>query len=188
MKMFGLAGTHASGKDTIAELLVKKHGFYHVSTGDIFREEAMKRYGSIERPIIYKTANEIRNQQGYDAVSRIALERYSKVKHQYPRGLVVSGFRAIAEAQVIKEAGGVLIFTDAPADIRYERLRKRARVEEGKLSREEFDKREKAENGGVDPAFNILEIKNIADIVLVNDGDDMEAFKDEADKILGLST
>ena len=172
MKIVGLAGTHASGKDTIAQYLVEKHGFFHVSTGDVFREEAMKKYGSIERPILYKTANEIRAQKGFGAVSELALERYEKVKDKYPNGLVVSGFRAVAEAQVIKDAGGEIIFIDAPEDIRFERMRARARAEEGDLTREEFDTRQTAENGGVDKAFNILAIKEIADYTIINDQDE----------------
>ncbi len=185
MKIVGLAGTHASGKDTVAHYLVEKHGFFHVSTGDIVREEAMKRYGSIERPVLYKTANEIRAERGHDATSRMALERFEKVKDEY-KGLVVSGFRAAAEAQVIKDAGGTLIFTDAPEQMRYERLRDRARVEEGTLSFDEFKKREDAENGGVDPAFDISAIKTIADFVVINDGK-TEDFLRAVDKALGLT-
>src|SRR3989344_1809192 len=168
MKLIGLAGSHASGKDTVAHYLVEKHGFFHVSTGDIVRDEAMKRYGSIERPVLYKMANEIRQTEGHDATSRMALKRFEKVKNQYS-GLVVSGFRAAAEAQIIKDNGGIIIFTDAPEQIRYERLKERARVEEGSLSFEEFKKREETENGGVDPAFDISAIKSIADFVITND-------------------
>ncbi len=186
MKIVGIAGTHASGKDSLAEYLASKHGFYHVSTGDVFREEAMKKYGSIERPILYKTANEIRQAQGHGAVSKIALERFEKDKSQY-KGLVVSGFRALAEAQVIKDEGGIILFVDAPLQARYERLKSRARAEEGVLSFEEFQKREKAENGGVDPAFNIMAIKDIADHVLIND-DDFEDFLHRAEEALGLKS
>ncbi len=187
MTIFGLAGTHASGKDTIADLLVDKYGFFHVSTGDIFRDEAMKRYGSIERPVLYKTANEIRNKDGHGAVSYLALDRYEEVKDSHPNGLVVSGFRALAEAQVIKDAGGTIVFADAATDIRFKRLKDRARVEEGSLTRQEFDEREAAENGKTDPAFNILAIKDISGVLITNDGDDIKAFKEEAEKALGLS-
>ncbi|MFO0920613.1 MAG: nucleoside monophosphate kinase [Candidatus Saccharimonadales bacterium] len=187
MKIFGLAGTHASGKDTIADLLVSKYGYFHVSTGDIFREEATKRYGSIERPVLYKTANEIRNKDGYGAVSFLALQRYEAVKEKFPNGLVVSGFRALEEAKVIKEAGGIIVFVDADADIRFKRMKDRARAEESDLSREEFNNREDAENGQTDPAFNILAIKDIADITINNNGDSIENFKNEVEAALGIS-
>lgn len=169
MKIVGLAGTHASGKDTVAQYLVDTKGFYHISTSDIVREEAMKKYGSIERPVLYKTANEIRTTKGHGALSTMALERFEKIKDKY-KGLVVSGFRAVAEAQVIKDQGGVLVFTNAPEQSRFERLRERARAEEGELSFEDFKKRETLENGGEDPAFDISAIESIADVVLINDG------------------
>ncbi len=173
MKIVGLAGTHASGKDTVAQYLVDEKGFCHISTSDIVREEAMKKYGSIERPVLYKTANEIRANRGHDALSHMAMERFEKVKDQYS-GLVISGFRAIAEAQAVKDKGGTIIFSDAPEQMRFKRLRGRARAEEGDLSFEDFKKREEVENGGADPAFDISAIESIADIVIINDGSKAE--------------
>ena len=184
MKIIGLAGSHASGKDTVAHYL-EDQGFCHISTSDIVRDEAMKQYGSIERPVLYKTANEIRQTRGHGALSEMALERFDAVKDQF-QGLVVSGFRAMAEAQVIKDAGGTIIFTDAPEQVRFERLRERARVEGGTLSFEEFKKREEIENGGVDPAFDISAIKTIADTVIVNDSD-KEKFLDQIKQLLSQS-
>ncbi len=184
VKIIGLVGTHASGKDTVAHYLVDSHGFFHVSTGDIVREEAMKKYGSIERPVLYKTANELRQKYGYGALSIRALERFKQVKDQY-KGLVVSGFRAFAEAQVIKDQGGIIIFTDAPTELRYKRLKQRARVEEGELSFAEFKDRESVENGGVDKAFDINAIKSSADFVLIND-DIKEKFLRSVDQALGF--
>ena len=186
MKIIGLAGTHASGKDTIADYLVKNYGYFHVSTGDIVREVAMQRYGSIERPVLYKTANEIREADGHGATGHMALEKFEQVKDQY-KGLVVSGFRAIAEAQAVKDKGGVIVFIDAPEQLRFERLRDRARVEEGVLSFEEFKKREEAENGGVDPAFDISAIKSISDYVIINKYNNKSEFINEVEKILGLA-
>jgi dephospho-CoA kinase len=169
-KYIGLAGTLASGKDTIADWLEQEHGYYHVSTSDLVREIALERYGSIERPILYKTANELRNEQGHGALSHIALERYEAME-QKAAGLVVSGFRSIAEAQVIKDQGGMVLFVDAPLEVRYERMKSRARDQEAIVSLEEFKTREDRENGGVDPAFSIIAIKDIADIVITNDSD-----------------
>lgn len=186
MKIIGIAGTHASGKDSLARYLVGKYHFLHVSTGDIVREEAMSKHGSIERPVLYKTANEIRATRGHGALGRMAKERYDSVKHKYPSGLIVSGFRALAEAEAVKDAGGIVLYVDAPERIRYERLVGRARAEEGTLAFEDFKEREAAENGGVDPAFDITAIKDIADYILVNDASPEEFFK-EAEKSLGLA-
>lgn len=185
-KIIGLAGSFASGKDTLAKYLVDTYGFYHISTGDIVREEAMAKYGSIERPVLYKMANEIRNTRGYGALGEMSLERYDKVQAQYPQGLIVSGFRAIAEAQAVKAAGGVIIYTDAPLQNRYEWMRARARDQEAVISLEEFKEREAKENGGVDPNFDISAIRGIADYVIENNAT-REEFLARGVGVLGLN-
>lgn len=50
--IIGLAGTFASGKDTVAHKLVEDFGYTHVSTGDMVRRVAQEKYGSIERPVL----------------------------------------------------------------------------------------------------------------------------------------
>lgn len=182
MKIIGVAGSFASGKDTIADYLVKEQGFYHVSTSDLVRKAAMAKYGSIERPILYKTANEIRHANGHGALSQMALDEYETVKESYPAGVVITGLRALAEAEVIKQAGGKIIFTDAPFEVRFERMQARARDGEAKVSREEFEERERNENGGIDPAFDISKIKTIAEKIITNDG----SYEEFLDKIVEI--
>lgn len=168
--IIGLAGTFASGKDSLAQFLEEKYQIKHVSTSDIVRELAQQKYGSIERPILYKTANELRNSRGAGVLSEIALERYASYAKQYPGGICVSGFRAWAEAEVIKEKGGVIVFIDAPARLRYDRTVSRARDNEKTNTFEEFLAREAEENGAVNSEFSIAGIKPHADIQIDNSG------------------
>ena len=186
MKIVGLAGALASGKDSLANYLVDYHKFCHVSTGDLVRQIAMKRYGSIERPVLYKTANELRSERGHGVLGEMALEYYENVKDKYPGGLIVSGFRALAEAQTVRDAGGTIIYTDAPFERRFNWMKGRGRDKETKITPEEFKKREADENGGVDPAFNISAIKPIANTVIENDGT-YEEFLSKFLKAIGLS-
>lgn len=181
--IIGLAGTFASGKDTIADYLYKKYGFYHVSTSDIVRIVALEKYGSIERPTLYQTANELRTSRGYGVLCEMALEQYEAHKHEFPAGVVVSGFRAAAEAQIVKDRGGIVIFIDSPFEIRYARMRARARDGESAVTREAFEERERNENGGVDPAFNISAIKDSADKVLMNDNN-LDEFLKQTDQLM----
>jgi dephospho-CoA kinase len=167
--IFGLAGSLASGKDTIAHFLVDKHGYYHVSTGDVVREIAQEKYGSIERPVLYKTANELRREHGSGALAKVALERFFKLPKDSAAGLVVSGLRSVGEAEALQAEGAHIIFVDAPIEVRYERMKNRARDNETLVSLDEFKQREADENGGVDPAFSIIDIKALADTVLLNE-------------------
>ncbi len=184
-KIIGLAGTFSSGKDSLARFLEEKFSIKHISTSDIVREFAQEKYGSIERPVLYKTANELREERGAGILSQIAIERYESYKQKYPGGVCISGFRAWAEAKVIKDKGGMIVFTDAPAKARYSRSIARARDNEKLNTFEEFLEREAKENGAVNSNFNLLGIKQKADVVLDND-DALDTFLMEAVVAIGL--
>lgn len=185
MKIIGLAGTFASGKDSLARFLEERYRIKHISTSDIVREFAQEKYGSIERPVLYKTANELRETRGAGVLSQIAIERYESYKDKYPGGVCISGFRAWAEAEVVKKQGGLIVFTDAPARIRYARTISRARDNEKLNTFEEFLEREQTENGETNSEFSIAGIKLRADLVLDN-SKNMEEFLADAAKALNL--
>lgn len=187
MKLIGIAGDLASGKDSLAQYLVDNYKFCHVSTGDLVREVAQEKYGSIERPILYKTANELRKEQGNGVLGKMALEYYERHKDKYLGGLIVSGFRALPEAQVVKDAGGIIIYTSAPPEKRYKWMRGRGRDKETIISLEEFKQREANENGGIDPAFNISAIRTISDDVIGNDST-FDNFLQKFLKAVGLAS
>lgn len=129
-QLIGIAGSFASGKDTIAHALVADFGFTHISTGDMVREVALRERGSIERPVLHAVADEHRHRDGAGAFIKHALKK--------PRPLVVTGIRALGEAKELKSQGGLLIFVDAPVEVRYERMRARHRDKETELSLADF--------------------------------------------------
>lgn len=160
--IIGLAGTFASGKDTIGHKLAEDHGYTHVSLGDMVRKVAQEKFGSIERPILHSTARDFRYQHGAGAFVKEALKE--------PRPTVVSGIRTLGEAKALLEAGGTLVFVDAPLEIRFERVKSRNRDKETELTLEEFKANEQKEMyaGPNDEDFNIRGIKQLADIVVEN--------------------
>ncbi|MDR1196760.1 MAG: AAA family ATPase [Candidatus Nomurabacteria bacterium] len=163
-EIIGVAGTNASGKNTLGDVLVADFGYSQVSTGDMVRAEAMKQFGDIERATLQKVAPAYKRQHGAGVFVELAL--------QQPRPLVIDGIRALGEAKMIKKAGGVLVFVDADPELRYQRMKKRARDAESQKSFEEFlqlDQNE-WEAGPDDSDYNIKGIKAMADISLTNDG------------------
>lgn len=162
LPLIGISGTLASGKDTIAEFLVRDFGYTHASTGDMVRKVAMQKYGSIERPVLVKTATELRYTNGAGALVAEALKE--------TKPLVITGIRSMGEAKTFKAAGGILLFIDAPIDIRYERMRSRMRDKETTLTLEEFQANEEKEMyaGPNDEDFNIRGIGELADIHIEN--------------------
>ena len=177
--LIGIAGSFASGKDTIAHALEADYGFTHVSTGDMVREAALAERGSIERPVLFEVANEHRHHDGAGVFVVHALEK--------PRPLVITGIRSLGEAKALKAAGGELLFIDAPAEVRYERMQARHRDSETELSLDEFEANEATEwhAGETDADFNLRDIKAMADVVMENTVP-LDEFIREAEKRLNL--
>lgn len=161
-ELIGIAGSFASGKDTIAHHLVDNFGFSHVSTGDMVREVAQSERGSIERPILFEVANEHRYRDGAGVFVVRALEK--------SRPLVITGIRSLGEAKALKDAGGTLLFVDAPVEVRYERMKNRHRDNETELTLEQFHANEEKEwhSGDSDADFNLRDIKEMADVQFSN--------------------
>lgn len=193
MKIYGLAGTLASGKDTVAEMLAERHGFLHVSTSDMLRAEKKRVFGDSPEALLQRNdpyANKLRETKGPGVLVLLAKEDYDKNASKYPGGFVASGIRSIGEAEEIKKLGGEIIFVDADPKVRYARIAGRNRdSNDSAVSYEEFMAMEKSESD-VDPTDktiqNIPAMKERADILLENNGNDIEVFKNEADKTLGL--
>lgn len=180
-ELIGIAGSFASGKDTVAHALESDYGFTHVSTSDMVRAAAQRERGSIERPVLFEVANEHRHRDGAGVFVMHALEE--------PRPLVVTGIRSLGEAKALKAAGGMLLFIDAPAEVRYERMKARHRDAETELTIEQFEANEAKEwhAGETDADFNLRDIKAISDIIMDNIVP-IEEFIAEAEKRLNLSS
>jgi dephospho-CoA kinase len=180
-ELIGIAGSFASGKDTIAHALEADYGFTHVSTGDMVREVAMRERGSIERPILREVADEHRHRDGAGVFIEHALS-------DKPRPLVITGIRSLGEAKALKAAGGTLLFIDAPAEVRYQRMQARHRDQETELTLEQFEANEAKEwhAGDDDADFNLRDIKAMADVVMDNVVP-LEEFVAEAEKRLNIS-
>ncbi len=173
--IIGLAGTFASGKDTLAHYLTKERNFMHVSTGDMVRQEAMLQRGSIERSVLHEVADDLRKKYGAGVLVEMAVKTFRAKQDEKPEysGLVISGMRSLGEAKAIKSAGGKLVFVDADLERRYQRMVSRRRDQEIELTLDQFRDNEQKEfepSGAGDEAFNLRGIKEIADASITNDG------------------
>ena len=187
MRIIGLAGTFASGKDTLAHHLVTNYNFLHVSTSDMVRAVAEAEYGNIERPTLFKTANELREKRGPGVLVELSLERYEEDQDKYD-GVVISGVRSLGEVEVLKKTGGTMVFIDAPMRLRFERVKARHRSNEEKLTFEEFKTSEEIEEHAehTDPYVqDLLGVKELSDVLLFNTGD-VDAYLNDAEQKLGF--
>ncbi len=179
--IYGIAGTFASGKDTLAEWL-EHNGFTHVSTSDLVRGGAEKEYGSTDRKRLYEYGNKLRLEAGGGIFVEQALAQTMGLDK-----VAISGIRSVGEVEALKQAGGVLVFVDAPVELRYERAHKRGRDEDDK-NLENFKKSEAKELNK--PASNETEqnigaVREMADVTILND-DTLGTFLAEATALLKL--
>lgn len=130
--------------------------------------------------MLVRTATEERRSRGAGALVQEALAHHG-------RPLIVSGLRSLGEAKAIRQAGGILLFIDAPLEVRYERMRSRQRDQEVQQSLEEFTIGEQKEwyGGDRDDDFNLRGIRDMADVVLDN-ALTLEPFIEAAYRALGL--
>ncbi len=192
-KIIGVAGTNGAGKDTVSEMLGERHKFFVASATDMLADGLREKGWSIDRQHKAKLSTEWRRQHGMGAVVDHGLELYETRKTDY-NGFVVGSLRHPGEADRIHALGGVVVWVDADPKIRYARITSNLRGEdkaaEDNKTFKQFLAEQEAEmhHSGDEATLSISGVKDRADIFLTNDGGDIEAFKDEAEKALGLAS
>lgn len=189
--IIGLAGTLASGKDTVSHILAEKYGFLHISTSDMLRAAKRKEYGDTPAALLLRNdpfANNLRATRGPGILIELALEAYALQQDKYPGGVVISGIRSIGEIESLHAAGGVLLFVDADPNVRYNRTIKRVRdANEQGTTFEEFMTMEASErpaDNSDKTIQNLNAAKEMADMHLENNGDDIAQFQREVEQLL----
>lgn len=183
----GLAGTLNAGKDSLGEILESDYGFLHMSTSDMIRLIKKREFGDTPQALLLRNdpyINNLRAEKGPGFLVQAVHDDWLSTKEKYPGGYVASAIRAIGEAEKIKELGGIIIFVDADPKVRYVRSQSRGRDanETGKTF-EEFMATERSEID-VDPddknVQNLTAMKDMSDIVIINDQNSIEEFQKAA--------
>lgn len=185
MKLIGLSGTNGSGKDTVGQMLGERYNFLFISGSDMLREEARRRGLPIERKILGTISAEWRRKSGLGVLIDKAAELFNANPDKY-NGLAIVSLRNPGEADRVHELGGKVIWVDADPKVRYDRIFSRQRTDEDNKSFEQFLSEEEAEmqHSGDEATLSMAGVKERADIVLFNEGNDIEAFKNQAEKAL----
>jgi dephospho-CoA kinase len=166
-----IVGPRGTGKDTVANYLVEKKGFTHISSSDLIREHIISnQLGTPTRELLQKTAMELRQKHGGDYLVRLAMEG------DHPR-LIISGLRALPEIETFKGLGGKVIAITAPLEIRYKWAASRGDID-STVSFEQFQNFEEREATSTDPnAQNVKGVVSLADHFIENSGDKDHLFK-----------
>lgn len=185
MQIIGLSGTNGSGKDTVGHMLEERRNFLFVSVSDVLREELRRRELPIERENLAALSAEWRREGGMGVLVDKAIAYHNAQTTSYD-GLAIASLRHPGEATRIKELGGTVVWVDADPKVRYERIMARHRDSEDDKTYEQFIAEEQAEMqpSGDSATLNMIAVRDLADIMLENNGHDIDAFKDEAAKTL----
>ncbi|HUC44629.1 MAG TPA: AAA family ATPase [Candidatus Sulfotelmatobacter sp.] len=161
--VLGVTGPNAAGKGEVSAIL-SGMGFAIHSLSDIVREEALGRGLPPEREHLIRVGTELRERYGPGVLAERLLPRLGGRD-------VVDSIRNPAEVEVLRRVAGFsLLGVRAPAEVRYERSRRRARPGDP-ASFEEFLSRERQENS-LNPAGQQLQATfDLADRIIENDGD-----------------
>lgn len=184
MKIIGISGTNGSGKDTIAHMLVKKHGYYFASATDMLGAELTKRDLPHERENKRAVSAEWRRAHGLGVIVDKGIEEAKAAGFDR---LVVGSLRNSGEVDRVHELGGTVIWVDADPRVRFARIQNNNRERtEDKKTFEEFLKEETAEmqHSGDAATLNMAGVKSRADRFMNNDSADIDLFTQNAEEIL----
>jgi len=161
-RLIGLTGTNGAGKGEAAAFF-KSHGYAYLSLSDVLRD-ALRAQGLEEtRDNLIRKGNELRREGGPDVLARAVM---AKVRGK----TVIDSIRNPKEIAFLKrQAGFILLAIDAPAAVRFDRVRKRGRNESA-ATLDEFLAKE-TEERSADPAGQQLHAcLALADRTVTNDG------------------
>ncbi len=193
--VYGIAGTNGSGKDSLMDLLAE-HGFLVFNTSDSLRQISQAAFNSTDRggndAPMGRVGNAFRVAYPGGMVELGLLDwwlRASVLSEELrPKGLVIGSVRGTGEVQRLKQFGGRLVVVDADPQVRYERLSGRGRSDDS-ITFEQFLEKEAGDMavGETDPTrFGMAAVIDAADIRIMNNGDDISAFRAEARTLLSL--
>lgn len=188
MKLIGISGTNGSGKDVLSQMLADDFGWLFISASrDLIIPELKRRGLPLERKNMSALTAEWRRADTTGATVNRAIQKFNqKNKTGQYKGLVISSMRHASESNRLHELGGKLVWIDADPKIRYERVVVRSKDAKDRKSFEQFVAEEKAEmtHHGDNATNSMADVKAAADIFLTNNSNNIEKFKQTAQKTL----
>lgn len=170
--LVAVTGGNGSGKDSWAAERLKHTGIPFVTGSDILRNIASEQgLDPNDRAVLGSIAAELtKTSQDPAKLVNMIMEEYDTES-----GLSIVSIRRVAEAEAVKRRGGMVLWLDAPIELRYERAFARKRGSDDMKTFEEFVADENREMYSDDPSnpflMNMSAIREMADVEFVNDGD-----------------
>lgn len=164
--IIGITGTDGAGKGSVVSYLETKD-FTHYSAREFIVAEIQRQGLTVDRNQMRLTGNELRVKHGNEFVIKQAYKRARQTK---VKNVIIESVRVVAEAEYLKNHGGVLLAVDADQSVRYQRVQQR-RSESDQVTYEQFVQQDNAESLSNNPSEQSkLAVMQMADYVIMNDG------------------
>jgi dephospho-CoA kinase len=187
LRFVGITGLPGAGKGAFVDLLVPQlaeRGYEsrYYSLSDELRAEARRRGLPVERPVLRRIANELREERGGGVLSLLVLAQVRKDLVRIAPGtrlvVMIDAIRNPEEVETLREELGsafVLVGVEAPLDLLVARIAARARFDEPEAvvhEREAARRMIQGEAGKGEPAHghNIAACVEMADWRVDNSG------------------
>lgn len=162
--LIGLTGRNAAGKGEVAKHL-QTRSFYFFSLSDAIRDEIRARNLPVTREKLIEVGNELRLKHGPAVLAERIL-----AKLEDDRNYVIDSIRNPAEVEAFRKSGKFkLLRVAAASSVRFRRSVDRAR-EGDPITFERFLELEEREAAGDPHAQNMIQVEQLADEVVQNDG------------------
>ena len=180
MIIIGITGTLGAGKGTIVDYLTDNKGFRHYSVRQFLIEEIEKQVLPVNRDTMTEVANKLRANHSPSYI----IEQLYKTAVRNGGNAIIESIRTPGEVEFLKKQGNFyLIAVDADPTIRYDRITLRA-SETDHITFDTFIANEKREFTATNPNNqNLSRCIQLADIVLKNNGNIDELYKQIEDKL-----
>jgi len=179
----GLTGTIGSGKEVVKEVLGRNFSSYTVSLSSVIKAEFQKRRKDFNRRTLQDMGNELRRKYGNFILAKLATDYLQRDKEM----IIVDGIRNPEEAEYLRKTFGnkfVLIAVDAPREIRWEKIKNRARENDPKTWEEFVTLDDRDQGIGEDlHGQQVKRCMEMADVVVMNDGN-IEQLNEKLDTVV----
>ncbi|HVX24056.1 MAG TPA: AAA family ATPase [Candidatus Saccharimonadales bacterium] len=192
-EIIGIAGTNGSGKDTLGHMLADRHKYLFVSVTDLLRAECVRRGLPPIRENTRMVSAEWRRELGLGVLIDKAIAEYELVRDEY-EGVAISSLRNPGEVDRVHDFGGIVVWIDADARVRYDRIQRNVEQRDRKDDKRTFKQfvaEEEAEMhkpvGGDAASLDGTAVKAKCDLFIDNTHENVAVFDADAEKQLGLA-
>lgn len=163
--IIGLTGKNAAGKGEVASFLRDK-SFYYYSLSDVIREELDRKGVPVTRDNLIAEGNRLREQFGADILAQRIIQKLDP-----NRNYVIDSIRNPAEVRALKNTNRFFLLNiEAPASVRFQRIRNRKR-EQDPRNLAEFEQKEEIERkNSSEHKQSIEDVQALSDHTILNDG------------------